>query len=91
MSKTDALAQLERFFYQGLEHKGVQLPAAINSLRSKRLNIAVGDIYNQPNYLSVFKIMNPISLKTNFARILLLSTALVISINAFSLNLTKQV
>ncbi|VVM27033.1 hypothetical protein BSPWISOXPB_656 [uncultured Gammaproteobacteria bacterium] len=30
MSKTDALAQLEKFFYQGLEHKGVQLPAAIN-------------------------------------------------------------
>jgi hypothetical protein len=27
---TNALAQLERFFYQGLEHKGVQLPAAIN-------------------------------------------------------------
>jgi hypothetical protein len=25
MSKTDALAQLEKFFYQGLEHKGVQL------------------------------------------------------------------
>jgi hypothetical protein len=23
-------AQLEKFFYQGLEHKGVQLPAAIN-------------------------------------------------------------
>ncbi|VVH62303.1 Xanthine dehydrogenase, molybdenum binding subunit (EC [uncultured Gammaproteobacteria bacterium] len=30
MSKTDALVQLEKFFYQGLEHKGVQLPAAIN-------------------------------------------------------------
>jgi hypothetical protein len=30
MSKTDALLQLEKFFYQGLEHKGVQLPAAIN-------------------------------------------------------------
>ena len=30
MSKTNALAQLEKFFYQGLEHKGVQLPAAIN-------------------------------------------------------------
>jgi hypothetical protein len=26
MSKTNALAQLEKFFYQGLEHKGVQLP-----------------------------------------------------------------
>ncbi len=30
MGKTEALAQLEKFFYQGLEHKGVQLPAAIN-------------------------------------------------------------
>jgi hypothetical protein len=30
MSKTDALVQLEKFFYQGLEHKGVQLPAVIN-------------------------------------------------------------
>ncbi|VVM25958.1 hypothetical protein BSPWISOXPB_4842 [uncultured Gammaproteobacteria bacterium] len=30
MSKTDALLQLEKFFYQGLEHNGVQLPAAIN-------------------------------------------------------------
>ena len=30
MNKTEALAQLEKFFYQGLEHKGVQLPAAIN-------------------------------------------------------------
>jgi hypothetical protein len=30
MSKTDALVQLEKFFYQGLKHKGVQLPAAIN-------------------------------------------------------------
>jgi hypothetical protein len=41
MSKTDALAQLEKFFYQGLEHKGVQLPAAINfthyTARSKSL------------------------------------------------------
>jgi hypothetical protein len=27
---TDALVQLEKFFYQGLKHKGVQLPAAIN-------------------------------------------------------------
>jgi hypothetical protein len=27
MNKTEALAQLEKFFYQGLEHKGVQLPA----------------------------------------------------------------
>jgi hypothetical protein len=27
MSKTDALLQLEKFFYQGLEHNGVQLPA----------------------------------------------------------------
>jgi hypothetical protein len=25
MSKTDVLVQLEKFFYQGLEHKGVQL------------------------------------------------------------------
>jgi hypothetical protein len=30
MSKTDALLQLEKFFYQGLEHNSVQLPAAIN-------------------------------------------------------------
>ena len=30
MSKTDALAQLEKFFYKGLVHKGVKLPAAIN-------------------------------------------------------------
>jgi hypothetical protein len=30
MSKTDALLQLEKFFYQGLEHNGVQFPAAIN-------------------------------------------------------------
>jgi hypothetical protein len=53
MSKTDALAQLEKFFYQGLEHKGVQLPAATRyspqcwpllALRSKRLNIALGNI-----------------------------------------------
>jgi hypothetical protein len=33
MSKADALVQLERFFYKGLEHNG-----------SKRLNIAVGDM-----------------------------------------------
>ena len=30
MNKTDALVQLEEFFYQGLVHKGVKLPAAIN-------------------------------------------------------------
>jgi hypothetical protein len=29
-SKKNALLQLEKFFYQGLEHNGVQLPAAIN-------------------------------------------------------------
>ncbi|VVH67371.1 hypothetical protein BSPLISOX_1103, partial [uncultured Gammaproteobacteria bacterium] len=30
MSKADALVQLERFFYKGLEHNGVKLPAVIN-------------------------------------------------------------
>jgi hypothetical protein len=35
----------------------------------------------QTNYFSGFKIMNPISLSSNFARILLLSTALVVSIS----------
>ena len=30
MSKADALVQLERFFYKGLTHKGVKLPAVIN-------------------------------------------------------------
>jgi hypothetical protein len=35
MSKTDALVQLEKFFYQGLEHKGVQLPAVINFTHNK--------------------------------------------------------
>jgi predicted Co/Zn/Cd cation transporter (cation efflux family) len=33
------------------------------------------------NYFSGFKVMNPISLSLNFARILLLSTALVVSIS----------
>jgi hypothetical protein len=41
-SKTNALAQLEKFFYQGLEHKGVQLPAAINFTISKKLSQWVG-------------------------------------------------
>ena len=40
--------------------------------------------YNQPNYLYRFKIMNPISFNPNFARILLLSTALVVSINTIA-------
>jgi hypothetical protein len=43
MNKTEALAQLEKFFYQGLEHKGVQLPAAINFAHYTH-NIAVGDM-----------------------------------------------
>jgi hypothetical protein len=43
-------------------------------LNLKNLYIAV---IIQPNYFSGFKIMNPISLSLNFARILLLSTALV--------------
>ena len=30
MSKADALIQLEKFFYKGLVHKGVKLPAVIN-------------------------------------------------------------
>jgi hypothetical protein len=30
MSKADALVQLEKFFYKGLEHNGVKLPAVIN-------------------------------------------------------------
>ncbi len=30
MSKADALVQLEKFFYRGLEHNGVKLPAVIN-------------------------------------------------------------
>jgi hypothetical protein len=38
----------------------------------------------QSNYLSGFKIMNLISLSPNFARILLLSTALVISVNTIA-------
>jgi hypothetical protein len=29
MSKADALVQLEKFFYKGLEHNGVKLPAVI--------------------------------------------------------------
>jgi tRNA-guanine family transglycosylase len=28
--KADALIQLEKFFYKGLVHKGVKLPAVIN-------------------------------------------------------------
>ncbi|SHN94028.1 hypothetical protein [bacterium endosymbiont of Bathymodiolus sp. 5 South] len=35
----------------------------------------------QSNYFSGFKIINPISLSPNFARILLLSTTLVVSIS----------
>jgi hypothetical protein len=33
MSKADALVQLEKFFYRGLEHNGVKLPAVINLVR----------------------------------------------------------
>jgi hypothetical protein len=36
------------------------------------------------NYLSGFKIMNPISFNPNFGRILLLSTALIVSINTIA-------
>jgi hypothetical protein len=42
MSKTDALVQLEKFFYQGLEHKGVQLPAAINFVKPLIMSLELG-------------------------------------------------
>jgi uncharacterized protein YciI len=41
MSKADALVQLEKFFYKGLEHNGVKLPAVINFAPKSRLKRAL--------------------------------------------------